>query len=185
MHDKGGVHGRVPWQTSGVTKAGKATGQPDGGLALLRWGVTHGDVRRAGVLVIAEMARPEASLARCSFIDCFMHENGNCSTGVIPCVLCRGGRDSFAEGNLARPGGLAKLRLVLGKIQGDTPGVPSRGEVPREGKNPREARQAWRAWSLAGSETASVMSSRGEVPREGKPSRGSPGLESLVLDEIF
>ena len=33
------VHGR-----DGAAKAGKATGQPDGGLALLRWEVTHGDV---------------------------------------------------------------------------------------------------------------------------------------------
>ena len=32
---------------------------------------------------------------------------------------------------------------------------------------------------------ASVTSSRGEAPREGKSSRGSPGLESLALDEIF
>ena len=32
--------------------------------------------RRAGVLFIAEKARPEASLAWCSFIDCFMREDG-------------------------------------------------------------------------------------------------------------
>ena len=86
-------------------------------------GAADGDVRRAGVLFIPEMARPKASLAWCSFIDCFMHEDGDGVADVIPCALCRGGRDSFA-----------KLRLVLGRIQGDTPGVPSRGEVPREGK---------------------------------------------------
>ena len=84
-------------------------------------------------------------------IDCFKHEDDNGVADVIPCALRRGGRDNFArKENLARPGGLAKLRLVLGRIQGDTPGVPSRGEVLREGK----------------------------------PSRGSPGLESLVLSRI-
>ena len=45
-------------------------------------GAAHGDVRRAGGRFIAEMARPGASFAWCSFIDCFIHENSNCGMGI-------------------------------------------------------------------------------------------------------
>ena len=119
-----------------------------------------------------------------------------CADAQSPCALCRGGRDSFAwkepsQGQGASRGSAWSLARIQGGIRDALPrGGPSRGENPREarqawrawslaeseaasamssrGEVPREARQAWRAWSLAGSEAASVMSSRGEVPREGK-----------------
>ena len=49
------------------------------------------------------MARPEASLARCSFIDCFMHENGAAVRASSMCALPRGQRWLGAERTLARP----------------------------------------------------------------------------------
>ena len=68
------------------------------------------------------------------------------------------------EGGLAKPSGLV-LAEPSGLVREESheagglaeplarslvaPEMPSRGEVPREGKNPREARQAWRSWSLA------------------------------------
>ena len=45
-------------------------------------GADHGDVRRAGGFFTAEMARPGASFAWCSPVDCFIHENGNCGAVV-------------------------------------------------------------------------------------------------------
>ena len=44
MHDKGGVPGRGPWQGATSPKLEKPLVNQDGGLALLRWDVTHGDV---------------------------------------------------------------------------------------------------------------------------------------------
>ena len=43
-HDKGRVHGRGPWQGAASPKLEKPPASQDGGLALLRWEVTHGDV---------------------------------------------------------------------------------------------------------------------------------------------
>ena len=87
-----------------------------------------------------------------------------------PCALCRGDRARFVGKEPREAGGLAEpFFLILGGISWcpleersladgknpprGSPGleslVPSRGEVPREGKNPRAAHQAWRAWCLA------------------------------------
>ena len=44
VHDKGGVHGRGPWQGAVSPKLEKPPSNQDGGLAPLRWDVSHGDV---------------------------------------------------------------------------------------------------------------------------------------------
>ena len=97
VHDKGRVHGRGPRQGAASLKL--KSRRPTWavvGAAEVR-GAAHGDARGAGVLFISKMARPEASLAWCSFIDCFMHEDGDGVADVIPCALCRGGRDNFTR----------------------------------------------------------------------------------------
>ena len=93
-----------------------------------------------------------------------------------PCALCRGDRACFVgkepreAGGLARPLGLMPRERVSrgGACVRQYLAAFSPVKGPSRGESPREARQAWRAWSLAGSEAASVMSSRGEVPHEGK-----------------
>ena len=66
-----------------------------------------------------------------------------------PCALCRGGRDGFAWKESSRGQGASRgSAWSLARIQGGFRDVLSR-RGPSRGENPREARQAWRAWSLA------------------------------------
>ena len=97
----------------------------------------------------------------------FRSENGNCGAAVTMrsrardsaedaepmCALSR--RQSLLGGEGIPARLEASLSLLARSLAASV--MPSRGEVPRRGKNPREAHQAWRA---------------------------SPGLESLVLSKI-
>ena len=131
-------------------------------------GAAHGDVRRAGILFITEMARPGASLAWCSFIDCFMHENGDSVADVIPCALCRGGRDSFARKEPSRGLGASRSSAwSLAESKATPLGCPLE-ERSLARRNPSRGSPGLESLSLAESEAASLVSSRGEVPREGR-----------------
>ena len=111
-----------------------------------------------------------SSFAWCSSVDCFIHENGNCDAVVTTRKHARDSAHvrSVAETELASRGrnptrpktSPSHLAWSLAESTAAS-AMPSRGEVPREGKyprrgeevprevkNPREARQAWRAWSL-------------------------------------
>ena len=106
-----------------------------------------------------QSGNPWGSFAWRGFVDCFIHENGNNSAGVIVlwrvrdsaedaepmCALSR--RQSWLpeEGNPARLEALPSLWLDA---------LSRRGPSPREKPLARLARlgeplQAWRAWSLA------------------------------------
>ena len=152
------VHGR-----GGITKAGKATGQSDGGLALQRLGVspmvTSPSSAASDGLLITKVASLVVRFAWRCFVDSFIHRNGNDNAVVIMlwcvrdsaedaepmCALPR--RQSWLpeEGNLARLEASPSLRLGA---------LSRRGPSPREKPSARLARlgeplQAWRAWSLA------------------------------------
>ena len=146
-----------------------------------------------------QSGNPGGSFAWCSFVDCFIHENGNCSVAVTVrrrarhsaagaepmCALPR--RQSWLRGE-GTPRGKKVLAEPFGLVRSLAEEKPSRGlerslaeEKPSRGLPGLEslvlggARQAWRAWSLA------------RLARLGEPDpwRGSPSLESLVLGEIF
>ena len=128
-------------------------------------GAAYGDVRRAVVLFIAEMARPGASFDWCSFVDCFIHENGNC--GAV--VMARRRAHDSAEG--AEPMCALPWRQSL-----------LHGEGTPRGRRPRQA--FWLEASRGGAGVRQYLAAFSPVkgPSRGKkPSRGSPGLESLVL----
>ena len=160
----------------GVTKAEK--GHRPARMARWLWsarGAPHGDVApwsvAAGCLPITKEENPCCPFAWRRFVDRFIHGNGNDNAVVTlrraqsPCALCRGDRASFAGKETREAGASPSLLARLGEP----------GHLTRLGE----------AGSLAELRVASEASSRGEVPREGNPSRGSPGLESLALGEIF
>ena len=86
MHDKGGVHGRGPWQGAASPKLEKPPSSQDSGPALLGLGV-HPTVtsplewsgRRSPY---HQNDNPCSSFAWRSLVDCFIHENGNCGATV-------------------------------------------------------------------------------------------------------
>ena len=165
MHDKGAVHGRGPWQGAASPKLEKATAQPGrwAGAATAR-SEPHGDVALVSSVRWSpyhESGNPCSSFAWCCFVDCFIHENGNDNAVIIALWrVCDPAEDAEPMCTLSRrqswPGEEKPPRGWRPRRAFGL--VPSRGEVPRRGFSLGEARQAWRA---------------------------SPGLESLVLSEIF
>ena len=148
------VHGR-----GGVTKAGKATVQPG------RWAGAAGaqDVPHSDVALISSIRRSPyhrngkscTSFAWRCFVDCFTHENGNCGAAVN---MRSRARDSAEDA--APMCALSRRQSMLGE-EGipvrleDSPSLwldswrhprcPLEGRSLAEGKDPREALQAWRA----------------------------------------
>ena len=108
-----------------------------------------------------------SSFAWCSLVDCFIHKSGNygavvtarrrardSAEGAEPmCALLRRQSLLRGEGNPARlEGTSARLEASPSLLAWSSPSIRdalSRRGPSRGGENPREARQAWRAWSLA------------------------------------
>ena len=86
MHDKVRVHGRGPWQEAVSPKLEKPPSSQDGGLALLglvvRPTVTSPLERSDRWSPYHQNGNPYSSFAWCGFVDCFIHENGNCDAAV-------------------------------------------------------------------------------------------------------
>ena len=172
-------------------KLEKPLSSQDGGLALLGLGVrptVTSPLERSGRWSpYHRNGNACSSFAWSCFVDCFIHKNGNDSSGVTARWRARDStedaepmwalsrRQSWLgeEGKPREAGGLAEpSSLVLAEPFG----------LVRE-----ESREAGGlAEPLARYLATSEMPPRGEAPRRGKkPWRGSPGLESLVLSENF
>ena len=151
---------------SGVIKAGKATVQPGrwAGAATARsgpYGVVV-PVSSGGRPPYHQSGNPCSSFPWRCFIDCFIHENGYDDAVVIALArlgLCGGRRAQVRsvgetkhpwQGRKPSRGWRPRQAFRL---------MPSRGEVPRQGRNP------WRG-----------------VTRHGEAL--SPGLESLIFSEM-
>ena len=145
------------------------------GLEATRGDVASWSVAADGSLITKEVILV-VRFAWCRFVDCFIHGSGNCGVVVIarkrarhPAHGRRAHVRSAAEAEMASRGrSLARQKaspspsawsLAELRVASET---PCRGAVPRQGrkpsarrkdpsrgKTPREARQAWRAWSLA------------------------------------
>ena len=145
------VHGR-----SGVTKAEKPPSSQDGALALrglVVYPTVTSSLERSGRRSpYHRNGKSCISFAWHCFVDCFIHENGNNSADITArCHALDSAEDAEPMCALSRRQSWLHEK---GTPQGWRPrrafGLsPSRGEVPCRGKILGEARQAWRAWSLA------------------------------------
>ena len=108
VHHKGKVHGRGPRQGAASPKLEKPPSKQDGGLALLRWDVSHGDVVAADGSLITKVAILGAPLLGAALLTPLYIRMATVAlpsprAGAVvtlrrvqsPCALCRGGRASF------------------------------------------------------------------------------------------
>ena len=108
-----------------------------------------------------QSGNPCRSFAWCGFVDCFILENGNCDAAVSARWCAR---DSTED---------AEPMCALSRRQS---WLPEEGNPARMGASP----------TFVGLMLGGVFDplSRGKSSSREKPSRGSPGLESLVLGDI-